>query len=54
VSEAGEQTIRRARAVHPISALQSETAAETAQLDAALPPTAGPRYGQRQMAGIDR
>jgi aryl-alcohol dehydrogenase-like predicted oxidoreductase len=30
------------------------TAAETAQLDAALPPTAGPRYGQRNMAEIDR
>jgi aryl-alcohol dehydrogenase-like predicted oxidoreductase len=30
------------------------TAAEVAQLDAALPPTAGPRYGQRQMAEIDR
>ena len=30
------------------------TAAETAQLDAALPPTAGPRYGERQMAELDR
>ena len=28
--------------------------AEFAQLDAALPPTAGPRYGERQMAEIDR
>ena len=30
------------------------TPAETAQLDAALPPTAGPRYGERQMAELDR
>jgi hypothetical protein len=30
------------------------TAAEVAQLDAALPPTAGPRYSQRQMAELDR
>jgi len=30
------------------------TAAEVAQLDAALPPTAGPRYGERQMAELDR
>jgi aryl-alcohol dehydrogenase-like predicted oxidoreductase len=30
------------------------TAAEAAQLDAALPPTAGPRYSERQLADIDR
>ena len=30
------------------------TAAEAAQLDAALPPTAGPRYGERQLAELDR
>ncbi len=30
------------------------TAAETAELDAALPPTAGPRYSERQMAELDR
>jgi aryl-alcohol dehydrogenase-like predicted oxidoreductase len=30
------------------------TSADTAQLDAALPPTAGPRYSDRQMAQIDR
>lgn len=30
------------------------TAAETARLDAALPPTAGPRYGESQAAFIDR
>jgi aryl-alcohol dehydrogenase-like predicted oxidoreductase len=30
------------------------TAAAIAQLDAALPPTSGPRYGERQMAEIDR
>jgi aryl-alcohol dehydrogenase-like predicted oxidoreductase len=30
------------------------TDAETAQLDVALPPTAGPRYGERQMAEVDR
>ncbi len=30
------------------------TAAEAAQLDAALPPTAGPRYAERQLAEIDR
>jgi aryl-alcohol dehydrogenase-like predicted oxidoreductase len=30
------------------------TAAEAAQLDAAVPPTAGPRYGETQMAMVDR
>jgi len=30
------------------------TAADLAQLEAALPPTAGPRYGERQLAEIDR
>ncbi len=30
------------------------TAADLAQLEAALPPTAGPRYSERQMAEIDR
>jgi aryl-alcohol dehydrogenase-like predicted oxidoreductase len=30
------------------------TAAEAAQLDAALPPTAGPRYAERQLAELDR
>jgi len=30
------------------------TAAEAAQLDAALPPTAGPRYDERSMALLDR
>jgi aryl-alcohol dehydrogenase-like predicted oxidoreductase len=30
------------------------TAAEAAQLDAALPPTSGPRYGEKQMAELDR
>jgi aryl-alcohol dehydrogenase-like predicted oxidoreductase len=30
------------------------TAAEAAPLDAALPPTSGSRYGERQMADIDR
>jgi aryl-alcohol dehydrogenase-like predicted oxidoreductase len=30
------------------------TPAEIAQLDAALPPTAGPRYGERQMSEVDR
>jgi aryl-alcohol dehydrogenase-like predicted oxidoreductase len=30
------------------------TPAELAQLDAALPPTAGPRYGERQLAELDR
>ncbi len=30
------------------------TAAEAGQLDAALPPTAGPRYGEKQMAELDR
>jgi len=30
------------------------TAAELAELDAALPPIAGPRYSERQMAEIDR
>jgi aryl-alcohol dehydrogenase-like predicted oxidoreductase len=30
------------------------TASEVVQLDAALPPTAGPRYGERQMAELDR
>lgn len=30
------------------------TPAETAQLDGALPPTAGPRYNERQMAQVDR
>jgi aryl-alcohol dehydrogenase-like predicted oxidoreductase len=30
------------------------TAAEAAQLDTALPPTAGPRYSERQMAELDR
>jgi aryl-alcohol dehydrogenase-like predicted oxidoreductase len=30
------------------------TAGELAQLDAALPPTAGPRYGERQLAELDR
>jgi aryl-alcohol dehydrogenase-like predicted oxidoreductase len=29
-------------------------AAELAELDAALPPTAGPRYGERQLAELDR
>jgi len=30
------------------------TTADQAQLEAALPPTAGPRYGERQLAEIDR
>jgi len=30
------------------------TPGEAAQLDAALPPTAGPRYSERQMTEIDR
>jgi aryl-alcohol dehydrogenase-like predicted oxidoreductase len=30
------------------------TPADLAQLEAALPPTAGPRYGERQLAEIDR
>jgi aryl-alcohol dehydrogenase-like predicted oxidoreductase len=48
-------TKRRAYLEENVAAADLElTAAELGQLEAALPRTAGPRYGERQMAEIDR
>jgi aryl-alcohol dehydrogenase-like predicted oxidoreductase len=48
-------TKRRAYLEENVAAAElALTAADVSQLDAALPPTAGPRYNERQLAHIDR